>query len=110
MMAETLDMVRICDASEISGGEILKVTIEGHEPLGVTEADGSFYVFPDTCPHANESLAKGWVEDGRVVCPVHFAEFELGTGDVHNAPVGCGKLKFLDCELRGDGLYARLAG
>ena len=107
MTADTLDMIRICDLSEV-GDEIFKITLEGHKPLGATCLDGTYYVFSDTCPHANESLSKGWIEDGRVVCPVHFAEFELGNGTVHNGPSGCGKLTFYDCEARADGLYARL--
>lgn len=107
MIADALDMVRICDLFEV-GEEILKVSLEGHKPLGVTSIDGAYYVFPDTCPHASESLSKGWVEDGRIVCPVHFAEFELGNGAVHNGPSGCAKLTFYECEARSDGLYARL--
>jgi 3-phenylpropionate/trans-cinnamate dioxygenase ferredoxin subunit len=102
-------IVRLCRLTDVAPGAIQRVEIEGRPPLAVALADGEPIVFDDTCPHADESLSKGWIEDGRVVCAVHFAEFEIGSGGAHNAPVGCGPLRFYRVEIRGDEIFADVA-
>ncbi len=101
-------MQKVCDLGALQEGEVLKIELEGMEPLAATIVGDQVYVFPDTCPHAEESLSEGWVEDGRVVCGVHFAEFGLATDDVVNPPVGCGHLVKYKVELRGNDVFADL--
>ena len=102
-------LIRLCDVADLAEGEVLKIEIDARKPLAATLVDGVVHVFDDTCPHAEESLSKGWVEDGRVVCPVHFAEFDLTDGSVHNAPAGCGRLQSYAAELRDGAVFASLA-
>lgn len=101
-------MIELCESSAIGEGEIRRVTALDFPPVAIARHEGVLYVFPDRCPHADESLAEGWIEDGRVVCGVHFAEFELGSGEAHNRPVGCPNLSFFRCEDRGGKIYATL--
>jgi nitrite reductase/ring-hydroxylating ferredoxin subunit len=101
-------MQQVCALSDLSEGEVLKILVEGFKPLAATLLEGVPYVFPDTCPHAEESLSEGWVEDGRVVCGVHFAEFGLANDEVVNRPVGCGHLRKYPAELREDAVFADL--
>ncbi|MBD3785613.1 MAG: Rieske 2Fe-2S domain-containing protein [Sphingomonadales bacterium] len=103
-------IIEICDSAAIPEGEIRRFEPEGFAPIAVARHEGRLYVFPDRCPHADESLAEGWLEDGRVVCGVHFAEFELDTGKVHNPPVGCPNLSFFRCEDRDGKVFATLTG
>lgn len=63
-----------------------------HEELGdlvVTRVGGRLYAMSDRCPHAEASLSEGLQEGHRVICPLHFAEFDLRDGSVHNGPAGC---------------------
>ena len=107
-MSDTIELTRICGVDEVEAEEILRVETDAFGPVCVTKYDGEIYVFPDKCPHADEALAEGLVEDGRIVCPVHFAEFELGTGEAHNEPTGCDNLKFFECVERENGVFAKL--
>ncbi len=104
-------MMQICMADDVPAGEIHKVDIEGVGALALARNDDDqIFLFPDTCPHAEESLSEeGWVEDGRIVCGVHFAEFEFGSGEVHNRPVGCPNLSFITCEIRDGAVFATVA-
>ena len=103
-------MIELCDSADIAEGEIIRVDVPGCPAIAIARHEGALHVFPDRCPHADESLSEGWLEDGRVVCGVHFAEFELGSGAVHNPPVGCPNLSFFKCEDRDGKVFATLTG
>lgn len=102
-------MIELCALASVVDGEITRVDLPDQPPLAVTRLGDRIYAFPDTCPHADASLAEGWIEEGRVVCAVHFAEFELGSGTAHNAPVGCGKLAFYPVTVRDGTVFADLS-
>lgn len=50
------------------------------------DEDGSVYALNDTCTHEVASLSEGWVENGRVECPLHASKFCLKTGGVEGMP------------------------
>lgn len=103
-------MQKVCLLNDLTESEVFKIELEGAEPLGATIIGKDVYVFPDTCPHAEESLSQGWVENGRVVCAVHFAEFGLADDSVVNPPVGCGHLKKFPVVVSGGEVFADLDG
>ena len=97
-------MIELCPSAEIAEGEIKRVDVEGLPAVAIARHEGALYVFPDRCPHADESLAE--LRSGGV----HFAEFDLDTGEVHNPPVGCPNLSFFKCEDRDGTVFALLTG
>ncbi len=70
-------------------GELVAVEVEG-TAVAVAVLDGQVHAFDDTCPHAGCSLAEGELEDDSVVCPRHFARFNLTTGRAVEGPAGSG--------------------
>lgn len=50
------------------------------------DEDGTVYALNDTCTHEVASLADGWVEGGKVECPLHASKFCLRTGAVEGLP------------------------
>lgn len=42
--------------------------------------DGNYYALEDVCPHAYALLSQGFVDDGKVECPLHEALFDVRTG------------------------------
>lgn len=66
---------------------------------------GQLYAVNDRCPHADASLSEGFMESGRIVCPLHFAEFDLKSGQPHNVPPGCGRLPRYRIEIRGRNVH-----
>lgn len=70
-------------------GELVAVQVAG-TAVAVAVLDGQVHAFDDTCPHAGCSLADGELEDDSVVCPCHFARFDLTTGRVVAGPAGSG--------------------
>ncbi len=66
-------------------GELTSVEVAGRK-VAVTVEDGRVYAFDDACTHAQCSLSGGEVEGGAVICPCHFAAFDISTGAVRTGP------------------------
>ena len=66
----------------------------GEKRIAVFNISGSFQAIDDACPHAGASLAEGHIENGKVGCPWHYAEFELASGKHLNAPASCGVMAY----------------
>ena len=66
-------------------GDLTSVEVAGRK-IAVTVDDGQAYAFDDACTHAQCSLSGGEVEDGAVICPCHFAAFDISTGQVRTGP------------------------
>ncbi len=81
--------VKATSLSDVPPGVSTVVEIEGKE-IALFNAGGTIYALDNTCPHAGGPLAEGTVEEGRVECPWHGAQFELKTGVSSSAlaPVG----------------------
>jgi NADPH-dependent 2,4-dienoyl-CoA reductase/sulfur reductase-like enzyme/uncharacterized protein YcbX/nitrite reductase/ring-hydroxylating ferredoxin subunit len=79
----------LCASADIPEGALVQIEHPARGVLAVTRQQGQCYATDDHCPHSVASLSKGFVEDGHIVCPLHFAEFGLSNGVPRNAPAGC---------------------
>ena len=82
--------IRIASVDDIPEGEGIEIPrdVTGTEDdiALLKDDDGSVYALNNTCPHEIASLAEGWVEDGKVECPLHSSKFCLRTGAVEGLP------------------------
>ena len=76
---------RIADFTAPAPGDVTSVEVTGRK-IAVTVDDGQVYAFDDACTHAQCSLSGGEVEDGAVICPCHFAAFDISGGAVRTGP------------------------
>ncbi|MFE3229698.1 non-heme iron oxygenase ferredoxin subunit [Nocardia sp. NPDC059228] len=73
----------VCDLGPVGlleGREMVRVTPNGWPPLLIYRVEGEIYATADTCTHATASLSEGELEGHTIVCPVHWAEFDIRTG------------------------------
>ena len=82
-------LVRVVSVNEVEPGKGAAFDV-GEKRIAVFNKDGIFYARDDTCPHAGASLAEGDLEGDNVVCPWHYAEFNLETGTVGCPPAAEG--------------------
>ena len=75
-MSRFLKAVSLAD---LPPGAATVVEIEGKE-VALFHQDGAVYALDNGCPHAAGPLAEGTVEEGKVECPWHGAQFDLKTG------------------------------
>ncbi|MFX0577035.1 non-heme iron oxygenase ferredoxin subunit [Nocardia nepalensis] len=59
---------------------MVRMTPDGWPPLLIYRVDGQIYATADICTHATASLSEGELEGHTIVCPVHWAEFDIRTG------------------------------
>jgi len=77
--------VRVGSADEVPAGEMRVFDMAGTR-LNVTNADGDFYGFDDTCTHMGCSLASGELDGTVVTCACHGSQFDITTGAVLRGP------------------------
>lgn len=71
--------VEVAHTNEIAQGRMKSVEVKGVDIL-IANVDGKFYAIDDRCGHMNALLSMGSLKGKIVVCPFHFAEFDVTTG------------------------------
>ncbi len=82
-------------------GKIRRRFVNGRE-IGVVLWCERFYAFSNRCPHADFQLHFGFVEDNKLHCPIHYAEFELATGKAVFGPAGISDIETFAVEADGE--------
>lgn len=79
----------VAKSDEIEEGKGRPYTV-GEKRIALVRYEGTIYAVDDLCPHADASLAFGPVKEGCIICPWHYAEFKLDTGEALSGPVDRG--------------------
>ena len=82
-----MSWIGVCDAEQVQEDFPFSGNVDGKE-IGVYLIDGEYYALEDVCPHAYALLSQGFVEDGKVECPLHEAVFDVKTGQCLHGPGG----------------------
>jgi nitrite reductase/ring-hydroxylating ferredoxin subunit len=72
--------------SDIAPGGMKKVNIEGEEVI-ICNYEGNFFAVGARCSHMNAFLDTGTLEGYILTCPLHFAQFDITTGEALSAPL-----------------------
>ena len=81
-MSEFVKVAKLDDIPENLG---LCVEI-GDRKIGLFKHDGAVYAIDDICTHAHASLSEGELMGEEVACPLHFATFNIRTGECTSPP------------------------
>ncbi len=54
--------------------------------VAIYHVDGAFFATADLCTHGQARLSEGYLEDGRIECPLHQGLFDVRTGKALTAP------------------------
>jgi nitrite reductase [NAD(P)H] small subunit len=71
--------VTVAKLSDFPAQGGLDVTLGGRR-IALFRTGSEYHALDAICPHRGGPLSAGWVENGRVFCPMHGWEFQLGTG------------------------------
>jgi 3-phenylpropionate/trans-cinnamate dioxygenase ferredoxin subunit len=101
----TDEFVPVAKAAELAPGQMKWVAIEGNR-LVLANVEGSFYALRDVCGHRNAPLSRGKLQGYLIECPLHFAEFDVRTGELVNGPVSTG-VPVYEVRVEGGTVYVR---
>jgi nitrite reductase/ring-hydroxylating ferredoxin subunit len=99
------DFVPVKKVSELSPGKMTWVSVEGERVL-LTNVDGMYYALEDVCGHQRVALSRGLLEGHEVECPLHFARFDVRTGELINGPIS-DDVRTYDVRVEDDTVYVK---
>jgi nitrite reductase/ring-hydroxylating ferredoxin subunit len=80
------EFVPVAKAADLAPGQMKWVAIEGNR-LVLANVEGSFFALRDVCGHRNAPLSRGKLQGCLIECPLHFAQFDVRTGELIEGPV-----------------------
>lgn len=100
------EFVKVARTSDVPRDSATCVEVGGHR-VALYNIDGEYYATDDTCTHAEASLSEGEVVDDEVMCPLHFATFNIKTGEVLSPPAD-DDLNTYEVRVDGDDVLIRI--
>jgi nitrite reductase/ring-hydroxylating ferredoxin subunit len=97
--------VPVAKASELSPGQMKWVAVNGERRV-LANVAGTFYAISDVCGHRNAPLSRGKLDGYLIECPLHYAQFDVRTGDLVNGPVSTAVPTYQVC-VEGDTVYIK---
>lgn len=70
----------VATTDEIDSGSAKLVEVDGKE-IALFNVNGEFYAIANECSHVGGPLCEGDIEDDKVICPWHGAEFDIKSGE-----------------------------
>lgn len=79
--------VGFADDIEEGKGKAFNLPIEhGEKRIAVFRHEDEWFALEDSCSHARIPIVDGPIKDGCLMCPWHYAEFDLKTGAALSGP------------------------
>ena len=78
--------VEAAKVSDIACGGMRPAQVQGKEMI-ICNYNGNFFAVDKRCSHMNASLDMGTLDGYILTCPLHFAQFDITTGEVLSGPV-----------------------
>jgi glycine betaine catabolism B len=77
--------VEVCPAADVPAGKLRRVMVGGVAVV-IAQVDGRFHAVDDVCGHRGAALSRGRLEGTLIECPMHFAQFDVRTGEFVAGP------------------------
>ncbi len=92
------NFLTVAKSSDIAPGKLKLVSGD----VVIANVDGKFFAFGSRCPHDGGPLGKGSLAGDVVICPLHFAQFNVRTGEALKGGVTRDPVAVYQVRLEGD--------
>jgi nitrite reductase/ring-hydroxylating ferredoxin subunit len=87
MRTEGFEMfTTVAQIDDVPEGALFGVDVNDHE-IVLVNVEGTIYALERRCGHAGAPLSEGKLIGTTLICPMHFAEFDVTTGEKLKDPV-----------------------
>jgi nitrite reductase/ring-hydroxylating ferredoxin subunit len=97
--------VPVAKATDLLPGQMKWVAVSGERRV-LANVEGTFYAISDVCGHRNAPLSRGRLQGYLIECPLHFAQFDVRTGELVNGPVSTA-IPVYQVRVEGDTVYIK---
>jgi nitrite reductase/ring-hydroxylating ferredoxin subunit len=97
--------VAVAKVAELLPGQMKWVAVNGERRV-LANVDGAFYAISDVCGHRNAPLSRGKLHGYLIECPLHFAQFDVRTGELVNGPIAT-PVPVYEVRVDGDTVYVK---
>lgn len=101
------EWVRVAALSECGGDGCVHGVAANGEKIVLVRLDDEVFALKDQCTHKDFPLSEGAVEDGRLECVFHGAQFDVRTGRAVRLPA-IRPVKTFPVEIRDDEIYVQV--
>jgi len=77
--------ISVCKFNELVPDTIRRVK-SGRTNIVLVRQGSELFALEDRCTHEDYPLSDGFLEDGKIICPYHGAQFDLRTGEALTLP------------------------
>ena len=97
--------VAVARVGDLSPGQMKFVAVE-RERVVLANVAGGFYALRDVCGHKNAPLSRGRLDGCLIECPLHFAQFDIRTGELVDGPVSAA-VPVYQVRIKDDTIYLK---
>jgi nitrite reductase/ring-hydroxylating ferredoxin subunit len=99
------EFVPVAKTADLLPGQMKWVAVNGERRV-LANVEGKFYAISDVCGHRNAPLSRGKLDGYLIECPLHFAQFDVRTGELVNGPVSTAVAVY-QVRVDGDTVYIK---
>jgi nitrite reductase/ring-hydroxylating ferredoxin subunit len=99
------EFVPVAKVGEVPPGQMKWVAVD-RERVVLANVDGTFHALRDVCGHKNAPLSRGKLSGHVIECPLHFAQFDVRTGELLNGPVSTTVMVY-EVRVKADTVYVK---
>jgi nitrite reductase/ring-hydroxylating ferredoxin subunit len=97
--------VPVAKIDELAPGQMKWVAVD-RERVVLANVEGVWYALRDICGHKNAPLSRGRLVGHLIECPLHFAQFDIRTGELVSGPVST-PVGTYQVRVAGDTVYVK---
>ncbi len=79
------NIVEAAGIDELKPGQSKLIEVDDRE-IALFNSNGEYFAIDSECTHVGGPLCEGEIEDGKIICPWHGAEFDLKSGQAIASP------------------------
>jgi nitrite reductase/ring-hydroxylating ferredoxin subunit len=79
------NIVEAAGIDELEPGQSKLIEVDDRE-IALFNSNGEYFAIDSECTHVGGPLCEGEIEDGKIICPWHGAEFDLKSGQAIAPP------------------------